>query len=631
MCQFNGKKTHRAGGGVGWTVARLMAAALLATQARAANTSFTWDSSGANPTSPVDGDGNWDTTTDANWSNGTNDVTWPAIGTSNTAVFGSGGTAGTVTITSPVAASDLTFNAVSSGDYTIAASGVGGLTLNGSATITVNSGNPTISAPISGLFGLTLTGGGMLTLAGSNSYSGQTVLQSGRLAIASDAAVNNGVGGIVFDGGSLELDNYASNLSLGNAGPFTFLFAAAGAASSLNGSINGSTYLTYFGPGDLVLNGNNTYSGATYAAGGTLTVGSNSALPQGGSVVFYAGGTVAIDSDAKLHNQTSNLNFIGAGGDLQFENYDSQLSFNSITNLGLGAAVGAASTLSGAITGNSDLNYVGPGTLNLTGNNSYTGATNVSAGALLIGAAGALPKGTALTVGGTYTAAALVLAGGTGAQTVSSLSITSGSTLDITNNSLAINYGSGNPSPLSSIEAQIASGYDDGAWDGTGIVSSLAAINTAYAIGYADGSTDSGTSVPAGEVLIKYTLIGDANLDGTVNLTDLLALLNSYGQSNRDWSQGDFNYDGTVNLTDLLGLLNNYGETASPTSRVLATGAGVVPEPTMMGLLAMGSAGVLMRRRKRKASNGLEHGYAISEHQQGTRISRDAGGDVFNR
>jgi hypothetical protein len=110
------------------------------------------------------------------------------------------------------------------------------------------------------------------------------------------------------------------------------------------------------------------------------------------------------------------------------------------------------------------------------------------------------------------------------------------------------------------------SGYDGGSWNHAGIISSAAAANPGYAVAYADGSKDSGTPAQPNQVLLKYDLIGDTNLDGTVNLTDLLALLNSYGQSGKDWAHGDLNYDGTVNLTDLLELLNNYGGVSSNTS-----------------------------------------------------------------
>src|SRR5271170_6957274 len=73
---------------------------------------LTWAPGGA------DGDGNWDTST-LNWNPG--GVAWV---NGDSAIFGSGGTAGTVTIIAPITASSLTFNSVGSGDYLIASDGV---------------------------------------------------------------------------------------------------------------------------------------------------------------------------------------------------------------------------------------------------------------------------------------------------------------------------------------------------------------------------------------------------------------------------------------------------------------------------------------------------------------------------
>jgi hypothetical protein len=51
---------------------------------------------------------------------------------------------------------------------------------------------------------------------------------------------------------------------------------------------------------------------------------------------------------------------------------------------------------------------------------------------------------------------------------------------------------------------------------------------------------------------------GDANLDGTVNFSDLLVLAKNYNTTGDVWEQGDFNGDGTVNFSDLLVLAKNY-------------------------------------------------------------------------
>src|SRR5438552_9114166 len=55
----------------------------------------TWDANPANPTVPNDGTGNWNTNTDANWSNGAIDAFWT---NGNVAIIGNNGTPGTITI-----------------------------------------------------------------------------------------------------------------------------------------------------------------------------------------------------------------------------------------------------------------------------------------------------------------------------------------------------------------------------------------------------------------------------------------------------------------------------------------------------------------------------------------------------
>ena len=153
-------------------------------------------------------------------------------------------------------------------------------------------------------------------------------------------------------------------------------------------------------------------------------------------------------------------------------------------------------------------------------------------------------------------------------------------------------------SPLPSIKSQIASGFAGGAWNGAGITSAAAAAVAAdntnghkTALGYAEASAV-GESETA--VLIRYTLAGDANLDGAVTSNDFAALAANYGKSsNTSWIQGDFNYDGTVNALDFNALANNYG--AAPVSDELPDAAApaaslgaLVPEPTSIGLLGFG-------------------------------------------
>jgi CARDB len=139
--------------------------------------------------------------------------------------------------------------------------------------------------------------------------------------------------------------------------------------------------------------------------------------------------------------------------------------------------------------------------------------------------------------------------------------------LDLTDNTLEINYGSPTADPITAIRAALISGYNGGAWTGTGIFSSTAAGDpTAYTLGYADGDNPvdaANTGVPAGEIKIMYTVAGDANLSASVDLSDLVIVASDFGKSGADWAEGDVNYDGNVDLSDLVIVASNLGASVS--------------------------------------------------------------------
>ena len=115
-------------------------------------------------------------------------------------------------------------------------------------------------------------------------------------------------------------------------------------------------------------------------------------------------------------------------------------------------------------------------------------------------------------------------------------------------------------------------------------------------------------------MLVKYTWKGDATLDGIVNVSDLTKLATFYGNTSADWAMGDFTGDGLVNVSDLTILATYYGRGAPPGSPLMSfqdalamfpqfsggTQDTSVPEPTSLGLLGLGAAGLLVRRRRGK-------------------------------
>ena len=141
------------------------------------------------------------------------------------------------------------------------------------------------------------------------------------------------------------------------------------------------------------------------------------------------------------------------------------------------------SSIGDAGAGNT-LTIAGTGVIQLAAANTYTGGTTVSSGTLVIGEAAALPTDKPLTISGGTVALNpnITLGSGTATSNVNldSLSIAGNGVLDISNNHIIINYGSSDP--FSAIFSYLKSGYNNGRWNGPGIISSTARLSrTAFA------------------------------------------------------------------------------------------------------------------------------------------------------
>jgi hypothetical protein len=173
---------------------------------------------------------------------------------------------------------------------------------------------------------------------------------------------------------------------------------------------------------------------------------------------------------------------------------------------------------------------------------------------------------TSLGAARTVTNFLLLVIGVPGANTAPTLTIDSTSTLDLTNNDMAILYGSGS-SPLSAINAQLLAAYDGGLWDKPGLTSSIAKTKRGLtALGFGEASalgltTFDGLTLGGNAVAVKYTLVGDANLDGLVSLADYNAVLGKYNGAGQPWTGGSFDYSGNVGLADYNTILANYNQT----------------------------------------------------------------------
>jgi hypothetical protein len=188
-----------------------------------------------------------------------------------------------------------------------------------------------------------------------------------------------------------------------------------------------------------------------------------------------------------------------------------------------------------------------------------------------------------------------ILPGGDKVLSATTLAISPNGTLDLADNAFILDY-AGGTNPFPQLQTQIISGYNNGGWNGaTGVISSIAATQPNFDIGYAEASaifnafpaTFVGQSVDNTAVLLRYTYVGDANLDYHVNSFDFNALAQQFNsQSNARWSQGDFTYNAKVNALDFNALATNYGQLPPALSPIVSMfSEQPVTEPGLLDLL----------------------------------------------
>jgi autotransporter-associated beta strand protein len=357
---------------------------------------------------------------------------------------------------------------------------------------------------------------------------------------------------------------------------------------NLNGAISGSGTFLKNGAGVTVLGGNNTFTGEIDLNGGALAVSSDANLGNASNQVFLNGGTLRAGAANTVLNRNVTVlsTTIGTAGTFGQGTFDTAGNNMTITGSLTGTSV---SSLAAPVSGTqsaSIINKVGAGVLTVP--NVVMNGLNVQGGTLKIATNG--------TDSGTSSVKTATIAGATDAWTAA---------LDLNNNSAIVDYST--TSPLPTIVNQLKSGYANGAWTGNGINSSAAAAaastSTKTAIGYTEASvqfgsfpaTFHGQNVPDNTaVLLQYTLAGDGDLSGTVDLTDFTFLAANFNGTSKGWREGDYNYDGTVDLTDFSFLASNFNKTLSAPAGGLGA---AVPEPGVMGLLA--AVALLGCRRRR--------------------------------
>ncbi len=304
---------------------------------------------------------------------------------------------------------------------------------NGAALVIDRADGYTLSNTISGTGGIFVRGGGATfspsvggstgTISVDNSVLHVPAIQSlGALpAIGTDV--------LFLNNGTLHCTTPPStgasnrNIVLG-AGIDTFVIDAGVVSTqfgALKDNLAGAGDLVKRGGGTLSLRGDNTYTGKTTIAGGTLSItrdtrlGNYPATPR--DALFIDGGALYVYDDLQIYSQ------------IIWKNRD--IVLGPINGAGTGTiAAEFAATIEGVIKDNvggvGNLVTGGSGRVELQGANTYSGSTTVAKGQLrLVGGDDRLPTGTSLTLGDGTNAGTFNLGGFN--QTVASLNVASGS------------------------------------------------------------------------------------------------------------------------------------------------------------------------------------------------------------
>lgn len=257
---------------------------------------------------------------------------------------------------------------------------------------------------------LTKTGTGTLTLLNANSFTGNTLVAAGTLKLANNNALqtsvldSSGAGSLDFsplatapkvDGTVGAAPTIGGLIGAGNltipANTQLFLSPTTGTVYSYSGSLSGSgTLVKSFSTGSntnsagiQILTGSNSYTGGTVIYGGTLVLGGQATLGAATApltlsfVSGYSNGTGSVSTavlDLGYGSQTVGPVTLG-GGTIQ----NGYLTGTSYTVQG-----SMPTTISAALAGTGSLTKTGVTTLTLSGNNVYSGSTNINGGWVVI-------------------------------------------------------------------------------------------------------------------------------------------------------------------------------------------------------------------------------------------------------
>jgi autotransporter-associated beta strand protein len=369
-------------------------------------------------------------------------------GGNNSIVFGNAGSmdakngnvtlqtnsSGSGAITSGTAATDVTGANLS---LTAGSAGIGvsgnplAFVATNLSSMTGGNGNQFLSASSS----TTVDSAGLSAGTGTIELDGGTFSLGGgsRIADSSKLNVNGATFAIGTNDETVDTLTLSSGSVTGSSGVLTSTNTIQTKSGSISAILAGTNGLTQTTTGTTTLSGTNTYSGNTTISNGVLKLGGANVIPDGadkGNIVFNpASGTATLDL-AGFNEAVNGLSNSGAGTSF----VDNTASGGPFTlSVGGNDQSGSFGGTIRNTTGVLALSKTGVGTFTLIGANSYSGATTVSGGVLLVNgstaaaSAGSVASGATLGGTGTFAGAIAVASGGHLAPGTSPGTLNSGS------------------------------------------------------------------------------------------------------------------------------------------------------------------------------------------------------------
>jgi len=493
-------------------------------------------------------------------------------------------------------------------------------------------------------------GSGTLILSDANSFDGDiTILegtamsQAGTGGLFDNTTILHVAAGATFDFndnpedfGALEGDGTVLTGVLDTTLLRILATESRSPVEVFNGSIQGAGSITIVSyPFKQSFGGQSTYTGTTAVTTGGLIVTAN-VLPNQNGPLGNASTPIQLGDGAGLTNVSFEIGAAGVtvgrdvvvnGGDLVSMggiHATGTSTFSGGLALSHTLYVTAAGTSTVQFSGNvvdnggganaGGLIKIGPGTVALSGANTYTGDTYVADGKLLVNGTnsgtGRFTVATDGTLGGTGTIAAPVTVYGTLAPGASV------GTLNVTNNVVLNGTLATEVSGVAIDKLAIAGSLTLGAASvldiqgdlATALTHVIATYNAGTLVGmFADAldATSKGYNVVYGATQITLDeLDGDANHDGIVNIFDINLVSSNWNPTGPvgAFAPGNINHDGVVNIFDINQISANWNHVA--TNGGVAHGQ-AVPEPSTILIALIGLVGLVSVRGfrgRRKAS-----------------------------